>query len=101
MKMNFMTQGDVTNYILKSYGYKQHIRSKCSKENPHSTYKDNTNYVFFIIAKKTDNFITNLFGFLSDNFKNAEIYFISGRNDLTIEKSNIKQIRKPMSLFNF
>ena len=27
------------------------------------------------------------------DFKNAEIYFISGRNDLTIEKSNIKQIR--------
>ena len=83
-----------TNYILKSYGYKTtYLGQNVPRESLISTYKDNTNYVFFIIAKKTDNFITNLFEFLSDNFKNAEIYFISGRNDLTIEKSNIKQIR--------
>ena len=83
-----------TNYILKSYGYKTtYLGQNVPRESLISTYKDNTNYVFFIIAKKTDNFITNLFEFLSDNFKNAEIYFISGRNNLTIEKSNIKQIR--------
>ena len=82
-----------TNYILKSYGYKTtYLGQNVPRESLISTYKDNTNYVFFIIAKKTDNFITNLFEFLSDNFKNSEIYFISGRNDLTIEKSNIKQI---------
>ena len=83
-----------TNYILKSYGYKTtYLGQNVPRESLISTYKDNTNYVFFIIAKKTDNFIKNLFEFLSDNFKNAEIYFISGRNNLTIEKSNIKQIR--------
>ena len=83
-----------TNYILKSYGYKTtYLGQNVPRESLTSTYKDNTNYVFFIIAKKTDNFITNLFEFLSDNFKNSEIYFISGRNDLKIEKSNIKQIR--------
>ena len=82
-----------TNYILKSYGYKTtYLGQNVPRESLISTYKDNTNYVFFIIAKKTDNFITNLFEFLSDNFKNSEIYFISGRNDLNIEKPNIKQI---------
>ena len=82
-----------TNYILKSYGYKTtYLGQNVPRESLVSTYKDNTNYVFFIIAKKTDNFITNLFEFLSDNFKNSEIYFISGRNDLNIEKPNIKQI---------
>ena len=83
-----------TNYILKSYGYRTtYLGQNVPRESLISTYKNNTNYVFFIIAKKTDNFITNLFEFLSDNFKNSEIYFISGRNDLTIEKPNIKQIR--------
>ena len=83
-----------TNYILKSYGYKTtYLGQNVPRESLISTYKDNTNYVFFIIAKKTDNFITNLFEFLSDNFKNSEIYFISGKNNLKIEKPNIKQIR--------
>lgn len=82
-----------TNYILKLYGYKTtYLGQNVPRESLISTYKDNTNYVFFIIAKKTDNFITNLFEFLSENFKNSKIYFISGRNDLKIEKSNIQQI---------
>lgn len=82
-----------TNYILKSYGYKTtYLGQNVPRESLISTYKDNTNYVFFIIAKKTDNFITNLFEFLSENFKNSKIYFISGRNNLKIEKSNIQQI---------
>ncbi len=83
-----------TNYILKSYGYKTtYLGQNVPRESLNSTYKDNRNYVFFIIAKKTDVFITNLFEFLSDNFKNSKIYFISGRNDLVIKNSNISQIR--------
>ena len=82
-----------TNYILKSYGYKTtYLGQNVPRESLISTYKDNTNYVFFIVAKKTNNFITNLFEFLSENFKSSKIYFISARTDLTIEKSNIKQI---------
>ena len=82
-----------TNYVLKLYGYKTtYLGQNVPRESLISTYKDNTNYVFFIIAKKTDNFITNLFEFLSENFKNSKIYFISGRNNLKIEKSNIQQI---------
>ena len=32
-----------------------------------------------------------MFEFLSDNFKNSKIYFVSGRNDLVIKNSNISQ----------
>ena len=41
------------NYILKSYGYKTtYLGQNVPRESLISTYKDNTNYVFFIIAKK-------------------------------------------------